>query len=42
MGGCIDWTALPIVAEMYGIIDIETLVVQLATIRNWQNEQKKD
>lgn len=38
----IEWAAIPIVAEMFGIIDIEALVLQLITIRTWQNEQKKE
>lgn len=33
MGG-LDWAALPIVAEMLGIDDVEKLVVQLVTIRD--------
>lgn len=34
MGGRIDWGALEIVAEMLGIRDIETFVLQLVTIRD--------
>lgn len=34
MGGVIDWSALPILAEIHGITDIELLVEQLVTIRN--------
>ncbi len=37
MGG-LDWQALPIVAEMIGVTDIETLVVQLVAIRDWQRD----
>lgn len=37
MGG-IDWSALPIVADMIGITDLETLITQLVTIRDWQRE----
>jgi len=33
MGG-IDWVALPIVCEMYGITDIERFILQLITIRD--------
>ena len=33
MGG-IDWAALPVIAEMLGIDDIETLVLQLVAIRD--------
>lgn len=34
MGG-IDWAALPVVAEMLGIEDIETLVINLTEIREF-------
>lgn len=37
MGG-IDWAALPIVCEMLGIQDVETLIVQLVAIRDHQNK----
>lgn len=37
MGG-LDGSLLPVVAEMLGVDDIETLVVQLAAIRDWQRE----
>jgi hypothetical protein len=33
MGG-LDWTALPTVAEMLGVEDVELLIVQLTTIRD--------
>lgn len=35
MGG-LDWSALPIVAELLGIDDVEKLIVQLVTIREAQ------
>lgn len=34
MGG-LDWSALPIVAEMLGVTDIETLTSDLIAIRQW-------
>lgn len=37
MGG-LDWQALPIVAEIHGITDIESFIVQLVTIRDWQRD----
>lgn len=40
MGG-IDGSLLPLVAEMLGIMDIETLLVQLTAIRDYQNEQAR-
>lgn len=40
MGGTIDWTALPVVAEMLGAEDIEPLVRRLAAIRDWQDENR--
>lgn len=39
MGG-IDWAALPVIAEMLGIDDIETLVLQLVAIRDAQRERE--
>lgn len=39
MGG-LDWSALPTVAEMVGFKDIEILVAQLSTVRDFQNEQE--
>ena len=39
MGG-LDWAALPTVAAMLGIEDIEPLVVRLTTIRDWQAENR--
>ena len=40
MGG-IDWAALPVVAEMLGIAEIEPLVVQLTAIRDHQQRNKE-
>lgn len=40
MGGALDWTALPVVAEMLGADDIEALVTQLAAIREWQQNNR--
>lgn len=37
MGG-IDWTALPAVAELLGIRDLDILIHQLAVIRDSQAE----
>lgn len=36
MGG-LDWAALPVVAEVFGIDDIEGLITDLAAIRDFQN-----
>lgn len=36
----IDWAALPVIAEMLGIDDIETLVLQLVAIRDAQRERE--
>jgi hypothetical protein len=36
MGG-LDWTALPLVAEMLGVKDVESLVHQLVTVRDHLN-----
>lgn len=40
MGG-IDWQALPVIAEIYGIEDIETFIAQLVAIRDWQRAQQE-
>lgn len=40
MGGAIDWTALPVVAEMLGVDDIEPFVARLVAIRDWQARQR--
>lgn len=37
MGG-IDWNALPLVAEMLGVVDVERLIADLMAIRKWKNE----
>lgn len=34
MGGQIDWSALPIVAELLGFTDLETLLEQLCALRD--------
>jgi len=34
MGGQIDWSALPIVAELIGFADLETLLDQLCALRD--------
>lgn len=34
MGGQIDWSALPIVAELIGFTDLETLLEQLCALRD--------
>lgn len=36
MGSSIDWAALPIVAELFGIDDLESFIAQLVAIRDWQ------
>lgn len=40
MGG-LDWAAVPTVAEVIGIDDIEMLIVQLAAIRDWQRNTEE-
>lgn len=34
MGSQIDWSALPIVAELIGFTDLETLLEQLCALRD--------
>lgn len=36
MGGEIHWSALDLICELLGIIDVERLIVQLVTIRDKQ------
>jgi hypothetical protein len=36
MGG-IDWAGLPVVAEMLGVEDVETLILHLIEIREFNN-----
>jgi len=38
----IDWVALPIVAELLGIQDIDALVTQLVAIREWQKPEPEE
>lgn len=40
MGG-IDWNALPVVAEMLGVEDVETLVSLLVQIRDKDNGESR-
>lgn len=40
MGGVLDWAALPVLAEMLGIEDVEKTILQLAAIREWQMENR--
>lgn len=40
MGG-LDWAAVPTVAEVIGIDDIEMLIVRLAAIRDWQRNTEE-
>jgi hypothetical protein len=39
MGGEIDWAALPVIAEMFGIDDVEELIVQLVEIREFSRRE---
>jgi hypothetical protein len=41
MGG-IDWAALPIVAEMLGITDVEPFVMRLVAIRDWWRDNPEN
>lgn len=40
MGGAMDWMALPFIAEMIGVSDIEAFVHRILTIRNWKAENR--
>lgn len=39
MGGKLNWTALPVIVEMFGIEDVEAFVRELAVIREHQNRK---
>ncbi|HQK89326.1 MAG TPA: hypothetical protein PLU25_17015 [Acidobacteriota bacterium] len=36
MGGCIDWGALPWVADYLGIDDLDAVILDMTVIRDWQ------
>jgi hypothetical protein len=36
MGGRIDYAALPVLCEMFGVTDVETLLIQLVAIRDFE------
>jgi hypothetical protein len=38
MGGEIDWNGLPVICEMYGVNDVEIMIVLLETIRDSQRK----
>lgn len=38
MGG-MDWQALPVVAEMVGVTEIEPFIVRLTAIRDWLRKE---
>ncbi len=38
--GGIDWAGLPLVAEMFGIDDVEQLVRDLVTVREFQKAKE--
>ncbi len=42
MGGMLDWSALPVLVDVYGVDDVETLIKQLTTIRDDQAEQARE
>jgi hypothetical protein len=41
MGGELNWQALPVVADLLGITDVERFLVELVTIRRWNHEQER-
>lgn len=36
MGGTLDWAAIPFLAELYGVTDLEHFVAHLVAIRAFQ------
>jgi hypothetical protein len=41
MGGVIDWAGLPVVAELIGVKDVEMLVLQLLTIKEYADRGRQ-
>lgn len=41
MGG-LDWNALPVVAEMLGVRDVESFIIALAALRDWQRNNPSE
>ena len=39
MGGEVNWTALPVIAEMFGITDVECFLARLTALRDHQQRQ---
>lgn len=33
MGGQIEWTAVPLFVELYGVVDVDVFVAELVAIR---------
>lgn len=40
MGGEINWQALPILCEVYGVMDVDIFIHQLVALRNHQQSMK--
>jgi hypothetical protein len=38
MGGLIDWNAVPVFCELYGIEDVELFIAHLTAIRDRKND----
>jgi len=41
MGGELNWQALPIVCELYGITDIDIFISELVVVREYVNKGVK-
>ena len=41
MGGKLDWTALPLLVELYGIVDVPVFVAELVAIRDHLEERQR-
>jgi len=39
LGGDIDWHGLPVAVELFGIHDVEALIMALIVIRDYQRQQ---
>lgn len=42
LGGEIDWQGLPVVCELVGVEDMESVILDLITIRKFQNDQQAE
>lgn len=39
MGGQVDWSALPLLCELFGINDVEQFIVEVLVVRDFMTRQ---